>query len=167
MVPLNAYLYDFFRHGCLEPLEVVNHISRSDSWYLLNDFSLVLATIIAALEAYLDPSLEEGPDLIDSLGVEDFSEDEGDGDDDGYGNKAGDLEQDSGQTKRKPVSSSKLGSSTNSPEKEKPNPAPIPSKKETATTTTIPNKSALMKTPTARSQKTMNPTHSLRLRMNP
>lgn len=76
MPPLNAYLYDFFNHGCLEPLEVANRISRSDSWYFLNDFSLILATIITALECYLDPSLEEKQDLIESLGAGEESDGE-------------------------------------------------------------------------------------------
>jgi hypothetical protein len=58
MAPLNAYLYDFFCHGCVEPLEVANFISRSDTWFLLNDFSLILATIIVSLQVYLDPDLK-------------------------------------------------------------------------------------------------------------
>lgn len=119
MPPLNAYLYDFFRHGCLEPLEVANHISRSESWFLLNDFSLVLATIVVALEAYLDPSVEERPDLMDSLGAGDYSEDEGDGD--------GNIEQNGERAKQKPVSN-KLGPSKYSSKKTQPSPAPIPSK---------------------------------------
>ena len=83
MPRLNAYLYDFFNHGCLEPLEVANRISLSDSWFLLNDFSLVLATIITALECYLDPSLEETQDLMESFGAgeESDGEEEENGDD--------------------------------------------------------------------------------------
>ena len=89
MPPLNAYLYDFFNHGCLEPLEVANRISLSDSWFLLNDFSLILATIITALECYLDPSLEEKQDLMESLGA---GEEESDGEEEENGNDDGNEE---------------------------------------------------------------------------
>ncbi|EAW09285.1 putative DEAD/DEAH box helicase [Aspergillus clavatus NRRL 1] len=65
MAPLNAYLYDFFCHGSVEPLEVANRISRSDVWFLLNDFSLILATILVSLETYLDPSRQARPFLDD------------------------------------------------------------------------------------------------------
>ncbi|WEW57644.1 DEAD-box helicase superfamily protein [Emydomyces testavorans] len=72
MAPLNAYLYDFFCHGSQEPLEVANRISRSDSWFLLNDFSLILATIIVALENYLDPDMDELSGLLDTGGEGDL-----------------------------------------------------------------------------------------------
>jgi len=48
---LNVYLYDFVCHGNPQPLEVANNILGSDAWFLLNDFSLILATIIVALES--------------------------------------------------------------------------------------------------------------------
>lgn len=38
MAPLNTYLFDFFCYGSLDPLEVANQISHSDSWFLLNEF---------------------------------------------------------------------------------------------------------------------------------
>jgi ATP-dependent RNA helicase DDX60 len=48
--PLNAYLYDFYQHGQVEALELVNRIRRGDVWFVLKDFSLVLATLVASLE---------------------------------------------------------------------------------------------------------------------
>jgi superfamily II RNA helicase len=35
-VPLNAYLYDFYKHGDLNALEKANKIRRSDVWFHLN-----------------------------------------------------------------------------------------------------------------------------------
>ena len=70
-VPLNAYLYDFFCHGALEPLETANRISRSDAWFVLNDFSLVLATIVTSIQTYLDPDLANKFNLSDAAGVGD------------------------------------------------------------------------------------------------
>ena len=52
-IPLNAYLYDFFMHGNVDPLEKANGIRKSDVWFLLNDFSMVLATITASLASFL------------------------------------------------------------------------------------------------------------------
>ncbi|KAF7156431.1 hypothetical protein CNMCM5623_010101 [Aspergillus felis] len=72
MAPLNAYLYDFFCHGCVEPLEVANFISRSETWFLLNDFSLILATIIVSLQVYLDPDLKS-PGLEEMFASDDSS----------------------------------------------------------------------------------------------
>lgn len=48
-VPLNAWLLDFLKHGDVITLEKDNGIRRSDIWFFLNDFSLVLATIVASL----------------------------------------------------------------------------------------------------------------------
>jgi ATP-dependent RNA helicase DDX60 len=53
--PLNAYLLDFYSHGDRHALEVANGIRRGDVWYLLNDFSLMSATIVASLENFLKP----------------------------------------------------------------------------------------------------------------
>ena len=62
--PLNAYLYDFYMHGDIETLEKANGVKKSDVWFLLNDFSLVLATVTASLANFLklpesDLSLED------------------------------------------------------------------------------------------------------------
>ena len=52
-VPLNAYLYDFYQHGSVQPLEEANRIRRGDIWGALNDFSLILATLVASFESFL------------------------------------------------------------------------------------------------------------------
>ncbi|KAF8441900.1 hypothetical protein BGX38DRAFT_1315748 [Terfezia claveryi] len=49
-VRLNAYIYDFLQHGSLNELVVANHIRKGDIWFMLNDFSKVLATIITTLK---------------------------------------------------------------------------------------------------------------------
>lgn len=53
--PLNAYLLDFFKHGNIKQLETANKIRRGDIWFVLNDFSMVLATITTTLENFLNP----------------------------------------------------------------------------------------------------------------
>lgn len=75
--PLNAYLYDFFRHGSQIPLETANKIPRSDSWFFLNDFSLVLATIVSGLANYLGLTSEQALNPDDFMGAGDMSDDEG------------------------------------------------------------------------------------------
>ncbi|KAI3391275.1 hypothetical protein diail_7634, partial [Diaporthe ilicicola] len=59
-VPWNAYIYDFFKHGDMEALVRDNHIKKGDVWFLLKDFSLVLATIVTSLTNFLD--LDAGAD---------------------------------------------------------------------------------------------------------
>lgn len=68
LLPLNAWLLDFFKHGDIHTLERANGILRSDVWFMLNDFSLVLATIITSLLNFL--KLKEGTDMdmLDVLG---------------------------------------------------------------------------------------------------
>ncbi|KAI4131463.1 MAG: hypothetical protein LQ338_001205 [Usnochroma carphineum] len=53
LTPLNAYLYDFYMHGDITALENANGVRKSDVWFLLNDFSLVLATILTSLGNYM------------------------------------------------------------------------------------------------------------------
>ncbi|CAD0024742.1 unnamed protein product [Aureobasidium pullulans] len=63
--PLNAYLVDFFKHGDVKTLEKANGIRRGDVWFMLNDFSLVLATIITSLLNFMKlklDTLEEAED---------------------------------------------------------------------------------------------------------
>ncbi|CAK7223266.1 hypothetical protein SCUCBS95973_005119 [Sporothrix curviconia] len=62
-MPFNAYIYDFFRHGELKTIEDANGIKNSDAWYLLNDFALVLKTIVASLAKFLGPSAVAGDDF--------------------------------------------------------------------------------------------------------
>ena len=47
--PLNAYLYDFYMHGDITALEAANGVRKSDVWFVLNDFSMILATIVTSL----------------------------------------------------------------------------------------------------------------------
>ncbi|TKA25301.1 hypothetical protein B0A50_06205 [Salinomyces thailandicus] len=77
-MPLNAWLLDFFKHGDIFTIEKANNIRRADIWFLLNDFSLVLATIITSLLNFM--KLKEGTDLdmLDVMGdldVHDEAED--------------------------------------------------------------------------------------------
>lgn len=62
-VPWNAYLYDFFKHGDMEALVRDNHIKKGDVWFLLKDFSLVLATIVTSLTNFLDLDAAADSDL--------------------------------------------------------------------------------------------------------
>ena len=77
--PLNAYLYDFFMHGAIQPLEIANGIRKGDVWFLLNDFSLVLATITTSLENFLNVAPMDGGDMADVMGLGDALEEEDDG----------------------------------------------------------------------------------------
>jgi hypothetical protein len=77
--PLNAYLLDFFMHGSIKPLEVANGIRRSDVWFDLNNFSLVLATIVTSLAGYL--GLGKGDvdeEILETMGFGDLAENEDD-----------------------------------------------------------------------------------------
>ncbi|CAG8926156.1 unnamed protein product [Penicillium salamii] len=71
---VNAYLYDFFKHGNVSQLESANRIRRGDIWFLLNDFSLVLSTINASLSAFLDPTGKTQADGLDIVGTGDAHE---------------------------------------------------------------------------------------------
>ncbi|KAG9254633.1 DEAD/DEAH box helicase [Emericellopsis atlantica] len=61
---LNAYLYDFFKHGSMELLIEENHIKRSEVWYHLKDFTFTLAAIIKSLEGIIRGE-DTGEDMID------------------------------------------------------------------------------------------------------
>lgn len=52
-VHLNGYLYDFFRHGDITALAKANKLHHGSIWFKLNDFSLVLATIIASMKNFM------------------------------------------------------------------------------------------------------------------
>ena len=73
-VPLNAWLLDFYKHGDIYTLERANGIRRADVWFMLNDFSLVLATIITSLMNFM--KLKEGTDtdMLDVMGDLDVHE---------------------------------------------------------------------------------------------
>jgi hypothetical protein len=72
--PLNAYLFDFFKHGNVSQLESANRIRRSDVWFLLNDFSMILATLNTSLDVFLDPQGNATGDIIDVVGGGDAHE---------------------------------------------------------------------------------------------
>ncbi|KAE8142623.1 hypothetical protein BDV38DRAFT_278141 [Aspergillus pseudotamarii] len=73
---LNAYLLDFFKHGNVHALEKDNRIRKGDIWFVLNDFSLVLATIVTSLENFLKLSPSTDPHLLDIMGSGDVHEEE-------------------------------------------------------------------------------------------
>ena len=73
-VPLNAYLYDFFMHGAIKPLEIANGIGKGDVWFLLNDFSLVLATVVTSLESFLKAVPVDESEMINLSGQGDVME---------------------------------------------------------------------------------------------
>ncbi|KJK62905.1 hypothetical protein P875_00034257 [Aspergillus parasiticus SU-1] len=75
-LPLNAYLLDFFKHGNVHALEKDNRVRKGDIWFVLNDFSLVLATIVTSLENFLKLSPNADPDLLDIMGSGDAHEEE-------------------------------------------------------------------------------------------
>ncbi|KFZ08458.1 hypothetical protein V502_09341 [Pseudogymnoascus sp. VKM F-4520 (FW-2644)] len=79
--PLNAYLLDFFAHGSVKALEVANGIRREDVWFVLNDFSLVLGTVCAALAVYLGVVVagrDADDEIMGVMGMGDVAENEQD-----------------------------------------------------------------------------------------
>ena len=72
--PLNAYLYDYFMHGDKRALEQENGIRKGDMWFILNDFSLVLATIVASLSNYLLAETTSEMDMLDLKGGGDIAD---------------------------------------------------------------------------------------------
>ncbi|KAI9740289.1 MAG: hypothetical protein M1834_004867 [Cirrosporium novae-zelandiae] len=69
--PLNAYLLDFYKHGSVRDLEVGNKIRRGDIWFVLNDFSLVLATIVTSLEGFISGSNHDDMAMAEITGLGD------------------------------------------------------------------------------------------------
>lgn len=53
ILPLNAYLLDFYTHGQPAALVAANGIRLGELWYLLEDFTLTLKTIRATIEHLL------------------------------------------------------------------------------------------------------------------
>ncbi|KAL4949190.1 hypothetical protein BDW69DRAFT_174923 [Aspergillus filifer] len=78
--PLNAYLYDFFKHGNVHALVTENMIRKGDLWFILNDFSLVLATIVTSLENFMKLSPGTDCEILEAMGAGDAYEDEVDDD---------------------------------------------------------------------------------------
>ncbi|KAJ4346790.1 uncharacterized protein N0V89_010722 [Didymosphaeria variabile] len=67
-MPLNAYLYDFFNHGDVNAIVIANRIRRGDVWFVLNDFSMVLATIVTSLSNFMQLTAASDLDLSDVRG---------------------------------------------------------------------------------------------------
>jgi len=72
---LNAYLLDFWIHGQKQTIHKANGIREGGFWYLLNDFALILQTIVVTLEslirnATMSKAEKESPseDASDTLG---------------------------------------------------------------------------------------------------
>ena len=72
--PLNAWLLDFFKHGDINTIERANGIRRSDIWFMLNDFSLVLATIVSSLMGFMKLKNVTAMDTLDITGQGDAFE---------------------------------------------------------------------------------------------
>ncbi|KAH6638931.1 hypothetical protein C7974DRAFT_329772 [Boeremia exigua] len=75
-LPLNAYLYDFFMHGNADAVVTTNRIRRGDIWFVLNDFSMVLATIVTSLTNFMNLGTESDLDFIDVRGGGDDDEED-------------------------------------------------------------------------------------------
>ena len=67
-LPLNAYLLDFFNHGDVTALAKANRIRSGDVWFVLNDFSMVLATIVTSLSNFLNLTSASDLDFTDVRG---------------------------------------------------------------------------------------------------
>ncbi|KAI9750079.1 MAG: hypothetical protein M1815_002040 [Lichina confinis] len=74
--PLNAYLYDFFMHGSVEPLAKANGIRKADVWFVLKDFSMVLATVVTSLTNFLKGGSLDDEDIMNVLDDEAIAEEE-------------------------------------------------------------------------------------------
>ncbi|OCL04189.1 P-loop containing nucleoside triphosphate hydrolase protein [Glonium stellatum] len=72
--PLNAYLYDFFMHGDDNALVTANGIRRGDVWFVLNDFSLILATIVTSLSNFMKLSPDNDMGMAEIMGSGDAAE---------------------------------------------------------------------------------------------
>ncbi|KAI8953917.1 hypothetical protein F4801DRAFT_66209 [Xylaria longipes] len=65
--PFNSYIYDFLKHGDYAALTRDNKIKQGDVWFLLKDFSLVLATVVASLTNFIRAETNiDDADMIDS-----------------------------------------------------------------------------------------------------
>ncbi|KAI1635019.1 hypothetical protein F4809DRAFT_470895 [Biscogniauxia mediterranea] len=72
--PLNAYLYNFFITGDYTALTRDNRIKKGDVWFLLKDFSLVLATVVASLTNFVRPDGGSGGAAMDDVDILDAQE---------------------------------------------------------------------------------------------
>ncbi|KAI1344818.1 hypothetical protein F5Y15DRAFT_6383 [Xylariaceae sp. FL0016] len=64
--PFNGYIYNFFNSGDYVSLTRDNKIKKGDVWFLLKDFSLVLATVVASLTNFIKPDANlDDADMVD------------------------------------------------------------------------------------------------------
>ncbi|GME50787.1 Helicase [Neofusicoccum parvum] len=75
-LPLNGYLFDFFKHGDVTALANANNIHKGEVWFVLNDFSMILATIITTLSNMLHPDADGEADILDAVGGGDAHEEQ-------------------------------------------------------------------------------------------
>lgn len=75
-LPLNAYLLDFFKHGDITALVEANKIKKGEVWFVLNDFSMVLATIITSLTNLVAQGAEGDEDGLGAVGDGDAREEQ-------------------------------------------------------------------------------------------
>ncbi|KAI0490371.1 hypothetical protein F4859DRAFT_520193 [Xylaria cf. heliscus] len=73
--PFNSYIYDFLKHGDYIALTRDNKIKEGDVWFLLKDFSLTLATIVASLTNFIrgETSIDDA-DMIDLENEDEMSD---------------------------------------------------------------------------------------------
>lgn len=71
-IAINSYLFDFYRHGEVATLVKQNQVRRSDIWFELNEFSLVLATIVNSLASSIACGGDD--DTFDVAGLGDMDE---------------------------------------------------------------------------------------------
>lgn len=75
-LPLNAYLYDYFNHSNPSALITANKILRGDLWFVLNDFSMILATVVTSLSSLMNLGTESDLDFIEVRGGGDEAEED-------------------------------------------------------------------------------------------
>ena len=71
---LNSYLLDFFKHGDTTALVKANKIRKGEIWFKLNDFSLILATIITSMKNFMGMKEDDALDFDEVRGSGDAAE---------------------------------------------------------------------------------------------
>jgi hypothetical protein len=72
-------------YGAVKPLQIANGIRRGGIWFLLNDFSLVLATIVTSMANFLRVKPTEDGEMVDIAGAGDVMEEDMDGEEESGG----------------------------------------------------------------------------------
>lgn len=76
--PLNAYLFNFYKHGDLRALSKDNNIHKGSVYNMLRDFTMILSTIVASLKHYTNTdSVADDEDIMGTYDDENDSDDEG------------------------------------------------------------------------------------------